>query len=164
MPNLVMLAGVPGSGKSTWANAFFDLKYKRVSSDEIRMRLFGGLKVAHEPNAKAQNNERVWAVFHDTILDTLAHGVDVLADATHLTRRSRHDVRQHAHATGAKTHLVVFKNVQEALERNALRTADARVPDEVQGRMLVGYRNLLADLQDGERGLYDTVTMVESFA
>ena len=54
MPNLVILAGVPGSGKSTWARAFFDLKYRIVSTDEIRRRQFGTLKAAHDGHTETE--------------------------------------------------------------------------------------------------------------
>lgn len=164
MPNLVMLAGVPGSGKSTWARTFFDLKYTNVSADDVRVREFGSLEAAYLGDLQA-NNERVFEIVHRNIRDSLTHGVDVLADATHLTRKARHEIRALAHDLySVRTHLVVFKNVQQALARNARRIGMTRVPDPVQERMVIGYRDLLADLDDGERGLYTSVTMIESFA
>lgn len=164
MTKLVMLAGVPGSGKSTFARKFFDLKYNIVNPDAIRVREFGSMAAAYQGDAKAKG-ERVFGIFHRLIRDGLAHGVDTVADATHLTRRGRHEVRALAHdVPGISTHLVLFKNVQQALSRNAARTADLQVPPEAQDRMVDGYYNLIADLDSGERGLYDTVTMIESFS
>jgi predicted kinase len=167
MSNLVMLAGVPGSGKTTWARTFFDLKYTIVCPDAIRIREFGSLEAFYAGD-KAEvlaRTERVFDVFHSRISEAVDHAVDVIADATHLTARGRRDVRSLARGVrGVKTHLVLFKNVQEAVARNAARVGSTRVPETVQQRMVDGYHDLLADLQDGERALYDSVTMIESFA
>lgn len=164
MTKLIILAGVPGAGKSTWAKTFFDLKATIVNADTIRIAEFGSLDRAWQNDVTA-NNERVFAIFHRTIRDALEHGIDVIADATHLTRRSRQDVRQHAYVVGGvTTHLVTFRNTLEAVDRNSSRLGAARVSDEVQGKMLKQYYSTIADLSDGESALYDSVTTIGSFA
>lgn len=161
MPNLLILAGVPGSGKSTWAKKFFDLKYTVVSSDEIRKRLFGeDLSVAHEPSVKASNNALVFDAFHKEITEDLNHGIDVIADATNLNRLARQKLLDIAKLTNATPHLILFKNLLEATMRNAERPPETRVPKEAMDYMAAKYYDTLMDLVQEP---YATVTKVESF-
>lgn len=154
MPNLVLLAGIPGTGKSTWAKTFFDLKYKIVSSDAIRQRLAGSLRDAHDKKIKP------WDVFYQEIEDALRHDVDVIADATFLTRRHRDRARDVATATGAKCHLVLFKNVFTAQMRNAARDEETKVPSDAMDGMMDLYWNSLAETAQEQ---YATVTTIEAF-
>lgn len=165
MPNLIVLAGVPGSGKSTWAHSIFDLKYSIVSSDTIRTRLYGSLKVAHEGAnpGKAEsspNNKEVFDIFHREVEEKLRHGVDVIADATHLSRKSRQRMLEIAWKTSAKAHLVIFKNLLEADFRNASRDDDARVPAEVMRHMEWKFYDTLAEHMQEP---WDSVMKVEGF-
>lgn len=154
MPNLVLLAGVPGTGKSTWARTFFDLKYAIVSSDEIRKRLAGSLREAHDKTIKP------WDVFYQRIEECLTHGVDVVADATFLTRRHREQAREIAEKTHARLQLVMFKNWLTADSRNRARDEDTRVPDEAMAGMMNLYWDTLAEIAQEH---YETVTMIEAF-
>lgn len=155
MPTLVIVAGIPGCGKSTWAKHFLERKYVIVSTDDIRRREFGSLKAAHA----AEANEKIFAEFHRQIEDALVHNIDVVADATSLTAESRLVLRDIADRANARTHLVLFKNVQQALDRNVQRDEDARVPTDVMEHMLLKYRDTLADIA---REHYDHVTKIES--
>lgn len=154
MYNLIILAGVPGCGKSTWARRFFDMKYAVVSSDKIRKGLAGTLKEAHGQRIKP------WDVFYRKIDEHLKHGVDVIADATFLTKRHRKRVAQIAWDNNSKCHLVLFKNVMEATIRNAQRDDDARVPESVMQDMVRLYWDSLYEIPNEG---YDTITKVESF-
>lgn len=154
MSNLIVLAGIPGSGKSTWARQFLDLKYRIISSDEIRKGLAGSLRTAHSEGIKP------WDEFYRQIEVALNHSVDVVADATFLTRRHRQEALTVGQRCFAKTHLIVFKNLLQAIERNAARDEDDRVPKEVMDDMTTLYYNTLHDI-DAEP--WNSVTKVESF-
>ena len=154
MPNLVILVGLPGCGKSTWAKSLFDLKYKIVSSDEIRNRLAGSLREAHDKKVSP------WGVFYQEITDALLHDIDVVADATFLTTKHRDRIREVAAETGAKTHLVVFKNIWSARARNAARDEETRVPSEVMDGMEILYRDTLVRIVQEE---YDSVMTIDSY-
>ena len=136
MCNLIILVGVPGCGKSTWAKNFFDLKYNIVSSDEIREG-FGDVN-------NQDRNDEVFKVFHRRILNNLNHGVDTIADSTALTRESRLRLEAIAAFTGAKTHLVFFKNPDQAVMNNARR--DRKVPDEAMAKMMDKYERALLEI------------------
>lgn len=155
MANLVILAGLPASGKTTWAKTFFDLKYAIVSSDEIRERLAGSLRAAHEKQLKP------WDVFYDEITDRLTHGVDVIADATFLTTKHRDRAHAVALATDSPLHLVLFTNWAVATERNAARDDATRVPDDAMHGMRVLFWDTVDRLTAEE---YATVTKIHTFA
>jgi len=92
MKTFILLSAMPGSGKSTWAKRYQETHPNTVivSSDEIRVRLFGSAKgnVA---------TPIVWETFLKDINDCtkIKGDVTVIADATNLTnkfRRYYHDV------------------------------------------------------------------------
>lgn len=154
MTDLILLAGVPGVGKTTWAHTFFDLKNAIISSDEIRKRLAGTLRSAHDADI------RPWDVFYREIGDRLKHNVDVVADATFLTRRHRERAREVADRHKADLHLVLFKDLQVADERNKTRDDDVRVPPKVMRDMEDLYYDTLHEIKYEP---YKTVTMIAEF-
>ena len=157
MTNLVILAGLPGSGKSTWAEEMFGYKYKIVSSDKIRIRGVGSLRDAHD--TKPFNP---WPVFYQEITDALRCSVDVVADATFLTTKHRNRIREVAASIpGVKTTLVLFENLFEAMCRNDARPDETRVPAEVMSGMNDLYRETLVCLVQ-ER--YDRVMRISSYS
>lgn len=141
--NLYILAGVPGCGKSTLAKTLFP-ETKVISSDEIRFALFGGLKIAHSSDQRKANNRRVFAQYHAEIETTLAYGRSVVADATNLDAESRRHLIEIARRNAADPVLILFANVDTALDRNAARDDETRVPDEVQDRFVSKYWTTLA--------------------
>lgn len=161
MRNLLIAVGIPGSGKSTWAKELFDLKYTIVSSDVIRLRLFGDLATAHNEANKEANNTLVWSTYHRQIRECLEHNVSVYADATHLSASSREELRDIATQTGAKAHVVMFMNIQDAIARNARRPDATRVPDDVMVMFQNRYYDALFSLRSGEAEKYASVTFIE---
>lgn len=155
MPNLIILAGVPGVGKSTWARTFFDLKYAIVSSDAIRIELAGTLREAHETAVKP------WDVFYQSIATHLRQDVDVIADATFLTPHHRQRAAGVGATHHADVHLVLFKNWLEASVRNNARDPDQRVPLEAINDMMKLYWTSLAEIPQEH---YATVTRIEAFS
>ena len=153
--NLVILAGIPGCGKSTYADSFFRWKgYSIVSSDEIRRRHAGSVKDAFEVGYTP------WDEFYERIDNQLRMGVDTVADATFLTVKHRTRAREVAEKWDADTHFVMFKNVIDALERNKTRPDDARLSEEVLEGMMGLYWDTLARLP---QEWYTTLTTIEQF-
>lgn len=158
MPNLIILAGLPGSGKSDWAESMFGSKYRIVSSDKIRIQGAGSLRDAHDAEAPFDP----WPKFYQEITDALRMGVDVVADATFLTVKHRDLIREvAASVVGVKTMFVMFDNVYEAFVRNALRGEENRVPVEVMNAMSALHKDTVVRLVQ-ER--YDRVLRVSSYA
>jgi predicted kinase len=153
--NLVVLAGIPGCGKSTFADTFFRYRgYSVVSSDEIRRRHEGSVKDAFEKGYSP------WPEFYQRIDDQLRMGVDTVADATFLTTKHRTLIREAAEKYDADIHFVLFKNVVDALERNKHRPEDAQLDEETLEGMVGLYWDTLARLP---QECYTTVTTLEQF-
>ncbi len=153
--NLIILCGIPGVGKSTYAETFFRYKgYSVVSSDEIRRRNAGSVQEAFDKGYKP------WDEFYERIEDQLRLGVDTVADATFLTVKHRDRARDIAQRWMADLHIVLFKNIWDAWERNKTRPEEDRLEYEVIDGMVTLYWDTLARLP---QECYNTVTTVEQF-
>lgn len=136
MCKLLLLCGIPGSGKSTWVSKFIsENDAVVVSRDSIRFALL------REGEDYFAREKEVTECFYKMIYEFLESGQYdyVIADATHNTPRARADA---LHGIGA--HLIegveiipVYFNVpvEVCKSRNSLREGRARVPDEVIERM-----------------------------
>ena len=86
---MIILVGLPGSGKSTYARSIMDpeghLQY--CSSDKVREELYGDENIQGDPN-------RVFRVLHNKVKNLLDRGYDVIYDATNVTRKNRHSIIQ----------------------------------------------------------------------
>lgn len=89
MAKLIILVGLPGSGKSTYAKSIMDpegqLQY--CSSDKIREELYGDENIQGDPN-------KVFRVLHNKVKNLLDRGYDVIYDATNVTRKNRRSIIQ----------------------------------------------------------------------
>lgn len=83
-PKFIMLIGLPGSGKSTWAEKYIKENSNTliISSDKIRKELF------NDENSQEDNN-RVFYEMEIRTLQNLNNGVDVIYDATNVVRKRR---------------------------------------------------------------------------
>lgn len=81
-PELIVMCGLSGSGKSTWAkNEAKEWGCEIVSSDDIRAEL-------GDVNDQSQN-DKVFRIFYQRIRDNLKANNHVIADATFLTIKER---------------------------------------------------------------------------
>lgn len=89
MARLIILVGLPGSGKSTYAKSIMDpegqLQY--CSSDKVREELYGDQNIQGDPN-------KVFRVLHNKVKNQLDRGYDVIYDATNVTRKNRRSIIQ----------------------------------------------------------------------
>lgn len=167
---LIILCGVPGSGKSTWTNSLLqkDPEVLVVSSDSIRKEVFASLKEAnnsHNPDLSEEeirqknheNNQRIFAIFHSRIAKGLEENKTVVADATNLNSFSRRKLSLIATDKGSKTELALFENSDKALVWNKERDEDAIVPDHAMQRMLKDYNKSLGQIDSEE---YDSVVKI----
>ena len=90
MSTLYMMVGCPGSGKSTFAKT---LKGKYISRDEIRFKL-----LQDEDDYFAKEGE-VFQKFIYEIEEGLSKYGDVIVDATHLNKGSRHKLSKSGQIT-----------------------------------------------------------------
>jgi predicted kinase len=152
-PILYIPVGIPGCGKSTMFNRLnID---NRVSTDAARIAL------GREPGSVDQE---VFDTYHAMIRSLLSSGRrSVYADATNLRNFAREELLGIAQDAGAETHLILFRNLGEAILRNSKRTGtepgEGAVPHEAMLRMIEQYERALLDIP-GE--VYTYVTEVSS--
>lgn len=125
MASLVLMMGVPGSGKTTYAKKMMGDYDIYVSRDEIRF----GLVKEDEPYFSKE--DEVLQTFIRTINDALPIAQRyVIADATHLNMGSRAKILKNLHNKPDNIYVVyVAVSLQTALERNAQREGRALVPE-----------------------------------
>lgn len=146
--SLYIPVGIPGCGKSTWAEKS---GHAVVSSDSIRERYLSDVN-----NQSA--NDYVFRLYHRDLAWLLAEGDPVVADATNLRDFARRKLRNLADIMGAETHLVLFRNPAEAVQRNLAR--ERVVPQDAMERMLGQYERALRDIPTEG---YTTVTEIGSY-
>ena len=85
-PSLILLVGIPGSGKTTYAKKYIEEHLHRntihLSSDKIREELWGN-------EATQGDNNKVFSLMQSRAIEALNNGFDVIYDATNITRKDR---------------------------------------------------------------------------
>lgn len=139
MSVLYILCGIPGSGKSTWARKQVENygtdKMAWISRDKIRFSL-----VKSDEEYFSRENE-VISMFVDEIQKAIDNRIPfVLADATHLNRKSRLQLLNQLVLNNTSVRYVYFDvPLSIALERNSKRQGRERVPDSVIEKMYYSF-------------------------
>lgn len=132
MKTFILLCGLPGVGKSTWAE-----NYKKthknvyiVASDELRMEVGGAYQ-------NFDHEAEIWKLFFDRIIEykDKAEDVTVIADSTNIENRFRLYYGQNVTGYDKKILVVLKKNVDIVKKQNVDREPGRIVPDEVIDRM-----------------------------
>lgn len=127
---LYITIGLMGSGKSTWVKQHSKLSGGKVlSSDDIRMELYGTLKGQTVP----QKNQEVFKVMQDRLKDFLDEPYTVAYyDATNLSRKKRIQVYTWAKSKGVEVIARVFlKPLEELLAINTQRPQHKQVGEDI---------------------------------
>ncbi len=127
-----LLSAIPGSGKSTWA-AKFKKEHKNVyivSSDEIRMELFGAAQ-------NFSNEKLVWETFLERIKEASRNNKDcyVIADATNLENKFR--IYYYENTKEFDKHVLVLfpLSFKQCQIQNKQREKGRIVPNKVMERL-----------------------------
>lgn len=155
-PKLLMLTGLPGSGKTTYAKLIehdpsnFPMLWKRVNKDDIRKDLKAtGWEWSHN------SEEDVIRERDKRIITCLIAGWSVISDDTNFAAKHKVRLEQIARECGADFMTKhIDTPVEECIIRDALRPADTRV-GEVVIRKMAGQYGLLPTSLTAERVVPD---------
>lgn len=112
-PKLLILVGVPGSGKSTFARYFIRTEdnWVRVNRDDFRLMQFGDTLMS------PFYEERITKMVEASVITLLKHHTNVIIDATNCSLRTLEDMI-HAYTEYADISFKVFDlSVEELVKR-----------------------------------------------
>lgn len=145
--NFVMLCGIPGSGKTTFARKFVDEheNWIRIAPDDIRKSITGAA-------LNMSRDNEVFSVVYDSIRDELEGGSNVIYDATNCNAKYRRNMLKfvsNIYETQLIVGLVVNTPLRECFDNNSNRTDEQIVPDSVIENMYINLKNHTPSLSDG---------------
>lgn len=131
MAELIYLVGLPGSGKSTYANKLKEKGYKVFSSDSIRKELYGDESIQGDGN-------KVFNILHKRISENLKNNVNCIYDSTGISSKRRMSFLNSISNIKCTKICILFATPYEiCLERNSKR--DRKVPEDVIRRMYTNF-------------------------
>ena len=115
-PRLIVLCGVPGSGKSTYAQNKIkhDSNIVWLSSDAFREKLYGDVNCQDNPG-------KVFEIMQKEAVEALENGFDVIYDATSITRKARAGILNVVPKHVQKCCVVIWAPINVCIERDATR-------------------------------------------
>lgn len=116
MQEVILLQGLPGSGKTTWARQHCaeNVWFHRVSKDDIRAMICGEYCKPNEDTVIAIRNKII-----ELLLD---EGSSVIVDDTNISTRHRVKIQNLCSKFGAEYRVMVFDtSVDVCIERDAQR-------------------------------------------
>lgn len=120
---LIMMVGIPGSGKTDYANLLSDQYSCSIhSSDDIRKEKFDG-------KYNKKEDKHVFEILHQRVIEDLKAGKSTIYDATNVYRHYRMEfLEQIKHIDCQKVCVVMETPYKECIKRNSDRTEG--VPEE----------------------------------
>lgn len=154
--DVYLLAGIPASGKSTWAKKHADADWTdhitavTISRDAVR-KAMGNTGDKYSPTVE----QKVFKTFIDSANESMKDGIEhVYIDATHVQASNRYQVISRLiPPENCTLHIVYFNSsLRDALVRNAERPADEQVPEMAIANMYVKFEK--PTMKEYERGTY----------
>ena len=145
-PKLLMLAGLPGSGKSTFAERINTLQpFLTVETDRLRKTL------VPQPQYSPAEHYRMFRACHSLIDEFLAKGYPVLFDATNITERNRKPVYAIANRRRVPLEVVVLSAPVEVIRQRLEEREAGQDPDTWSDAGWLIYSRMASAWQDVRR-------------
>ena len=129
MPKLIMLIGLPGSGKTTYAKTLENCVH--ISSDAIRKEMYGDESIQGDP-------KMVFAEMNKRTIAALKEGKDVVHDATNIKEKARNAILNAVPKGTVKEAVIFAAEPAVCVERQKER--EREVDHRVIYRMATGFR------------------------
>lgn len=115
-PKLLMLKGLPASGKSTYARELITTKgYARLNKDDIR-------KMMHNSKWSKKNEAQVIEFRNNVVFNLLQEGNDVVVDDTNFAPQHQQDLMETAKEANASFEVLFIDTpLEECISRNEKR-------------------------------------------
>ena len=138
-PKLIILVGMPASGKTTWA-----LDYLRRHPDTVRVGRDSFRDMfRNEQKCEIKLEGMITGLMHDTVLKAIKTGFDVLLDNTNLVISKINDIIKHVEYDCDITFQVFAVPPRVCIERNAKRDPKERVDDQAMEAMAAAYKIIM---------------------
>ncbi|MDO8615098.1 MAG: DegV family protein [Dehalococcoidia bacterium] len=145
-PALVLLSGLPGSGKSHFRRALQKrCPLAAVESDALRRVLF------RRPQHTEKESGRLFAAIHALLEQLLARGIPVVFDATNLKEAQRIPVYGIAEKHGARLVVVQLTAPEEVIRRRLTARGRGHDPLDVSAADIEVYEKMKGDLEPVRR-------------
>lgn len=148
MSNLFILTGLPGAGKSTFANILITIKdnIRYISSDELRKKF---------PQFK-DNHVKIFDIMHVKTIEGLKHNKNVIYDSTNLEGKYRLELYRKIKSISNKTKIInVF--IHNGLEHAIIQSEQRKDRSDVNEQLI---RNMYTTMQIPNAGIDCDIIMI----
>lgn len=137
-PSLILLVGIPGSGKTTYAKKYIERNFNAIhlSSDTIRKELYGDENIQGNP-------ADVFSIMQKRASEALNNGYNVLYDATNMTRKDRAGIIGVCPKFAKIECHIIWAPIEVCIERDSKR--ERTVGKEVIDKMLKRFQAVYYD-------------------
>jgi predicted kinase len=108
-PEIVLMCGIAGSGKTTYAKDLEANGYIRLSVDEEIWRRFGRHGVDYDPDEYERHTEVAREAVRERMLSLLAEGRDAVVDSSFWQRSRRREYKELIEQAGGRWRLVYLQ-------------------------------------------------------
>lgn len=117
MGNVIMMCGVCGSGKTTYAKAKEKEGYIRLSIDEEMWKKYGKKGVDYPESDYDQLSENVELMLRERLIELIKKGENVVIDFSFWNKENRNFYRKLIEEAGSTVQLVYMKADKELLRK-----------------------------------------------
>jgi predicted kinase len=125
---LIMMVGVPGSGKTTVAKKVVDKGFHYLNADQIRAELYGS-------EGEQGDKEQVFGIFFERLEEAMKQGLSIIIDNTNLNPRQREPILERAKRYGYLDVQLWFLDVPLPLCLSRNQNRERIVPDDIVTNM-----------------------------